>query len=354
MLSIQEMVDKTREQRKQVERSMDSTGGFHPEDASILNTVKPADYYKIKESLKHVPLREFLAKSGTTGIMGAAYLVPDKIHSDFIEATRFVDLAPAIGFMVNGWEGGDLKVNIPDTKNYKPSSFSSGGGLAKGGVATVQATLHPQSFQLTPEITEDLMEEAAYDVIDAHLRFAAQAMASESNNRVLTVLKAPPDGWGTLNTAATGDADSTKYTGGTAMDVVRAALAVGRDRFHPNTMVVTEEAWYDAIIISGAAAVLPINVGNPAPPPFKVKVGKLDVAMCNEPTLHLATDAEGTFTDCVTLIFDRNNAILTGRKRWLEVQNYVDPVRDLRGMVISSRQDSVTLNKDAVYNLYES
>ena len=80
MLSIQEMVDKTVEQRKAIEHAMDATGSFHPLEASILNSPVPSDYQALKESLHNIPLREFLAKSGSTGIMGAAYLVPDKIH----------------------------------------------------------------------------------------------------------------------------------------------------------------------------------------------------------------------------------------------------------------------------------
>jgi len=75
--------------------------------------------------------------------------------------------------------------------------------------------------------------------------------------------------------------------------------------------------------------------------------------MCTHDTLHLATDAEGVFTDCVTLIFDRDNALVTGRKRWMMVNNYADPVRDLAGCTITARQDSVTLYDDAIYVLTE-
>ena len=32
--------------------------------------IKPADYAELKESIKNIPLREFLASSGTTGIAG--------------------------------------------------------------------------------------------------------------------------------------------------------------------------------------------------------------------------------------------------------------------------------------------
>jgi len=76
--------------------------------------------------------------------------------------------------------------------------------------------------------------------------------------------------------------------------------------------------------------------------------------MCTHDTLHLATDAEGVFTDCVTLIFDRDNALVTGRKRWMEIKNYGDPVSDLAGAVVSCRQDSVTTYNDAIAVLTET
>ena len=59
-------------------------------------------------------------------------------------------------------------------------------------------------------------------------------------------------------------------------------------------------------------------------------------------------------TNCISIIFDRRAALLTGRKRWLRMENYADPVRDLGGVVVSCRQDSVTLYDDAIYVLTET
>jgi len=45
---------------------------------------------------------------------------------------------------------------------------------------------------------------------------------------------------------------------------------------------------------------------------------------------------------------------LTGRKRWLRIDNYAHPIDDLAGAVVSARQDSVTLHDDAIYVLTET
>ena len=42
-------------------------------------------------------------------------------------------------------------------------------------------------------------------------------------------------------------------------------------------------------------------------------------------------------------LLNKANAMLTGRKRWLQIENYSDPIRDLKGAVISGRQDQISV-----------
>jgi len=59
-------------------------------------------------------------------------------------------------------------------------------------------------------------------------------------------------------------------------------------------------------------------------------------------------------TDLLTIVFDKDYAMLSGRKRWLRIENYSDPVRDLVGATITARQDSVTLYKDSIFVITET
>lgn len=59
-------------------------------------------------------------------------------------------------------------------------------------------------------------------------------------------------------------------------------------------------------------------------------------------------------TNAYSVVFDRGNALLTGRKRWLELKNFSNPIEDIAGAVVSFRQDSVTLYKDAICLITES
>jgi len=62
----------------------------------------------------------------------------------------------------------------------------------------------------------------------------------------------------------------------------------------------------------------------------------------------------GAGTSCETLVFDKDYALLSGRKRWLRIENYSDPIRDLVGATVTARQDSVTIYNDACANITES
>jgi len=380
MLSIQEMVEKAN--WRQVRDQMDHTGGFYPysekkdeQGASILNTEKPADYWLLKEALHTIPLREFLAKSGTTGIMGAAYLVPDKIHDVLITAAAENDLVPLISAsVVNGWEGGDLKVNVLARDLYKAPVTKGGGESPYVGMATTQATLKPVTFTRNIGVTDDLLESAAYDLAEYFVRQASAELTDYSNELALTALKTATDGVGTVVGGASGDADETKWTGATTFGVdddteAKSLVKLLTDqRYIANTMIVTTEAWEHSILktfvnygveVAGGAAGDYYTPYSPLPTlqtpavsaGFDAKIGApaLDIKFCNNAALHAAYPTDSTaMTNCVTIVFDKRYALLTGRKRWMRLEEYSDPVADLAGAVVSCRQDSCTLHNNAV------
>lgn len=353
MLSIQEMVSKTKNQREQIERSMDSKGLYHYSDANLLMEQKRATQRDIRETLRGTPLREFLLKSGTSGIAGAVYLIPDKLNDILISAAQEFDLAPLISQnIVSGWEGGDLDVDIVVHATFRGERGAMGGELPSATAETVLATITPRLFGQRIEVTNELIDDSQWDLIEWHVAQSGKAMGYRSTEMVLPVIIASSDGDGTLNSGTSGDADETKLTQGTTTDIVTAVRKVGDDEFEPNTLVCTSEAWGHSISVHALPS------GWQAYPPasgFSYKLGVLDVRICNSPQLHASTDAVGAaFTNCISIIFDRRNALLTGRKRWMQIENYSDPIQDLAGAVVSARQDSVSVYDDSVYVLTET
>ena len=353
MLSLQEAVqkDQVKEQLDLIEKQMDAYGEFHPERASILNVEKPALRAELQEMLRTIPLKEFLIRGGVSA-SGVDYMVPDKLHVDLIGYSHLTDKVPLFSHVVEGWTGGDLKVNIVSDETFKPTYYVAGGAKATMTVQTTQATLTPKTFGIPILITTDLIEDSAYGLIDWHLQQAAMACGNFGTDMALAVLKDPTDGWGTKNSGATGDADETKLVNGTTNDIVGCTRDIGNDRFIANTMIATPEAWGHSISTQAAEvgwALFQAQNG------YDLTLSDIDIIKSTSRELHDSTDAlEAAMTACITLIFDRNHALLTGRKRWLKINNYAKPIEDIAGATISCRQDTVSLYNDAVYILTET
>lgn len=358
MLSFQETINKTEKQLRAIQENMDKTACYHPEDASIYNGLSPADQYEVAQTLKTTSLAEILAKSSTTGVGGAAYLVAVKLHEDLVNYSREADITPLISTkIVNGWEGADLQVNIIDDTSYRPTSTASGGSQPSGQPTIAKATLSPIQFSLNLAAGNDLLEDNNQSLIDYLTQKVAVRMSEYASELALTVLKTATDGIGTVNGGLSGDADETKWTGATTTDIDDLFTAATDDWWIPNTLIITPEAWEHSVnsTMTTLANNKPILHSLPPPTPgFNMKISSasshlqpIDILVSTNRALHANGDT-GAMTDCVTILFDRNNALLTGRKRWLEIKNYAHPIEDLTGAVVSARQDSVTLYNDAI------
>ena len=350
--SIQEMVDKTETQRKEVKYTLGS-GQFHPEKASIFHNQKPEVASKLWKTFQTVPLREFLAKSGTAGIAGATYLVADAVHIHLMGASRVTDKVPLFAAeVVNSWAGGDLLVNIAKRESegttfkwvMQPKPTSSGAAAPTETPGAVKATLSPKSFNVAPRITNDLLEDAGFPLIEWCLTQAGQQLGQYATDLAIADVVAAADGDGT-QVSVTAGADTT-----TSAHAVESIRELGSEFWNPNTMICTYEAWGDAIQTTAAYA----GTSYPSiPTGYDAKFLCCDVIFNNSKNLHAGVTA-GKMTNCVTMMLDRTAALLCGRKRWLRIDNYSNPVRDLAGAVVSCRQDSVTLYKDATAKIHET
>lgn len=364
MLSIQEIVDKTKEQRKRIKYAVEGFGYYHPDinvrnegKASIIDGLTYAEARAVTDSIRAIPLKEFLAKSGSAGIQGAAYLVPAKAHDLLVNYSEETDKVPTISaLMLADWKGDEWTLSVADDATYRPQAFSSGGKLPEMEVDATQVTMNftmDRKLGINISVGSNLLEDVTdYDLVEWHIREAAKAFGREATDRALTVLLTGTDGVGTLNSSATGDADETMLTGGTTSDIVMATRKLNDDRFIADTLICTGEAWGHSISMHATPT------GWDQMPPaegFHTKIGILDVLLSTCPSLHASTDlADAAFTDCISLIYSRGNALATGRKRWLRLEQYADPVSDLVGAVVVGEQDSVTLYNDSIYKLTET
>lgn len=353
MLSIQEMVDKTEDQRKTIEDVMDS-GHFDYTEASILKEQGKEDRSQLLETLRGVPLREFLAKSSTTGIAGAAYLIPDKIYQVMFDSAVSADICAEISIAMipaDQIPGTTLKVDIAVDDSYWPKKYSSGGSMPTETIQTVQATLDfSDSWGINFEITNDLIEDSQFDVIEMHLRNAGREMGEYATNEALTAMIAATYGDGAQNTEAASD-DETLMS-----DWVNAYRSNIQDGYVSDTIVTPHECWLHSVMTDTtytpyAEIWHDALIGTSNPPNLTVlgcKIIFVDVVRAS------ALNPDGDWTECKSLMFDKDYAMLTGRKRWLRIEKYSNPIKDLAGATVTARQDSTTVYKDATCEISES
>ena len=242
-------------------------------------------------------------------------------------------------------------IDIATDGSYVPKKFMSGGQIPTETIATTQATLDfSESFGINFRITNDLIEDSQFDLIEMHIRNAGREMGEMASDLAATVLTASSDGDGTLNTEA-GGADVTTFT-----DVVNARQANIADGYISDIFLAshhvifseiasdttfTQDAgtWRDEIVRTGFAPFLGLK-------PILVEI----------PTVaNAAGVSTGTaYEDLDSYVLTKDYSLLSGRKRWLRMEKYSDPVRDLVGAVVSSRQDSVTIYNDSICRIRET
>lgn len=192
--NLQEIMDKTKDNRKLIESNMDAThGGFHPAEGSIYTGLNDDDRKNIYETIQKIPLpemialaakergmlkydlKEFIGHSGTltTGFTGTAsgfsYLLPDAVYGNMFERATMTDLAPQISNVMSSpsaW----LKINAEVDGSYKPKWTSSGGSMAEETIRVTQGTITPRMFGFNVGITNEMLEDNAFDTMAMHLK----------------------------------------------------------------------------------------------------------------------------------------------------------------------------------------
>ena len=378
--SLQEIVSKTEANRREIERNMDAThGGFHPEEASIYTGLKDADKAAIYETLRSVSLKdlvlglnlreyygnrlaEFLGHSGalTTGVTGAAgahYLIPDKVYAELFENARGPDITPLVSNIVDT-PGSYLKIDVEKDRTFKPHFQGSGGEAPDETIDTTQGTITPRLFSINIAVTNEMVEDALFDTIETHVRIAGKAMGEFSTLMCLFPIMEDHRAGGTPKYRTEGSYNGVN-AGGTycyLSDVFEAEGENAMDGFTTDTLIIPPHApgtlfmgesnktWWmaqDQIAIDLTKNPIATIAGMNVVRVFH-QVAALDEAAAAQ---YYATLSVSSAWHALAL--NKTYGIQTVRKRWLKIENYSDPIKDLVGAVVSARQGHLVAYADA-------
>lgn len=382
MFSLQEVLEKTASNRKTIRETMDRThGGFHPHENSIYDGLDSADKAGIFETLNAVPLqywlaagavneglkdpgtlKEYIGHSGslTTGVTGASgfnYLLPDVIYTGMLLRSRCKDIVPLATNMLE-CPGPELKVDAEVDGAFEPKFTASGGEAPYEAIQTAQGTIKPRTFTLNIGITNEMLEDNLFNVMATHLQTAGDAMGEFSTKMALYPVM--EDHRGTTTTYRISGAYNGFNTGGASTldwtDIMEGWGINNEDGFKSNVAVVAPKA--PGTLLTGAA-------GYPSPLGEYSKINLNNNPITNMNGMDIVVTSNLTTTDVPTaspaaplsglysttwhaLIMDKEHGIQTIRKRWLKIENYSDPIKDLVGAVVSARQGHLVAYADAV------
>jgi len=380
MFNLSEILEKTKENRKLIEAEMDRThGGFHPQEQSIYTGLGGDDRKQIFETLKAIPLpymlaaaaverglskenalKEFIVHSGslTTGTVGAQgfnYLLPDVIYTALFENASMEDITPQISNMLE-CPGPELKVDAEADDKFKPGFTSSGGEAPYKAITTAQQTIKPKTFTMNIGCTNEMLEDNLFNVMASHISIAGKRMGEFSTKMCLFPIM--DDHRASATTYRIEGAYNAFNTGGaTTLDWSDIAYGWGQnntDGFKSNVAVVAPEA-PASLFIGQAGYPMPLDQAT------KINFNTNPIANMNGidiiGTSHMTTSdtpaalswQSGLYsTHWHALVMNKQYGIQTIRKRWLKIENYSDPIKDLVGAVVSARQGHMVAYADAV------
>ncbi len=221
-----------------------------------------------------------------------------------------------------------------------------------------QVTATPKLFGVKLRISNELIEDSQFPLFETHIRRAGEEMGKYSTHMWLADLITGTDGDGTQNSANTGTASKTFWddlANGYALNLADgfksdvAIVGAGAIRYLLNDN--TNTAYSDSLHTK-------LSVGSPisGDDPMLFGVDPLGMKVYVIPETGTTAADGGLYLSSKwhSFVLNKDNAMLTVRKRWLRIENYSDPVRDLVGATITARQDQVSVYNDASCELTEA
>jgi len=353
MFSLKECVDKTEKQRTRVKEFMDEEGYFDAGECNIYEGLKRSTQRELSETLRAISLKEMLytpkgLTSGYLGTAGAQYLAPTWISQKLYLAGAPFDIAPLVSREVIEPHGGECTVPCGPVA----AKLVGEGTLPDQTVLSDEVTLSLVKLVVPLRITDEMIEDSDFGLVQWHITAAGPAMARLASEQTLTAMANASEGYGTAPTGAAAAGETLpSHILDMYEEVSRSDPLIEPI---PDTMVITTEAYSHSVALDAGAIYFTTGI-NTTPPAqgFDLKFHMLDTKFSASPAL--CTGARGTaMTLCVTLVFDRKQAVITGRKNWMRIENYANPKEDLAGAVVSGRHDSATIVDCAIGVLTEA
>jgi hypothetical protein len=293
------------ELKKTVEKSVPRELSYHDFDGKIVNA------------------RELLVSEGIQGTT----LIPTEIYATVIEGSEparcFREALPV--YRMNGMT---MKMPYGETGTYAPI-VAEGAEIPAQDQTYTAATFTATKYAVRPVITNEMVEDAQFDIIASEVRKSGYRMENALNYLALDQIL---DNHGNESDCGSGGATPLIFA-------AKAVALIQADGFSPDTLIVSPEflglTMAEAIPFTNQYAVEVIKSG---------RIG--NIMGCSTYLLGIAETTSGSHVwgfstnDYVgALMYDSRAVGAIGMRRDITVDRYADSIRQMQGVSVSARWD---------------
>jgi hypothetical protein len=278
---------------------------------------------------KYTPVRELLVSEG----VAASGLIPTEVYGTIVEGSEpakcFRTVIPT--FKMNS---AVLKVPYGETGTYAPI-VSEGAEIPMQDQTYGVATFTAEKRAVRPMITREMLSDQSFDVISAEVRKAGSRIENALNYWAMERFIDASAG-----NASTYDTDCGG-SGATPLGFTGKAVGTMIGRGFTPTDIVTAPVFMGAILTSSSTLANQVGVDMTRGGQLGSLFGMRSHILGTTSTTAQAYETWAWAADGNkgALLLDRNAAGGIGMREDISVENFVDPIRDLVGMVVKARFD---------------
>jgi len=217
-------------------------------------------------------------------------------------------------------------IKIPRAKLTRAYEVAEGAEIPIDAQEYDNITLTPKKYGVRPVISREMVEDAAWDVIEYQLAEAARAMADIETEKIITQMIADAG-----NSVTAENAGTLAYA-----DVVNILKEILIDGYQPDVLAVHPSELADLLKDTAIQKAVEWG-GEPVAPTGKV------ATLLGMRVLVSTKVPSGT-----ALAVDSKHAGVLFIRRDITAEDYEDPVKDLAGIALTARWAYATLRAEAI------
>ena len=272
--------------------------------------------------------RELLVSEG----IQASGMIPTQVFATIMEGSEPAKCMREI-FPTYRMNSQVLKVPVGESGTYAPK-VAEGAEIPMQDQTYTPVTFTATKYAVRPSITREMIADASFDVIAAEIRKAGSRMENAFNYLAMEQFLAVAGDASTYETDCGGAGATPLAFTGKAMGTM-----IGRG-FRPSKLIMTP-VFYGAVLQGGASLANNLGVDLTRSGSVGQIYGMQSYVLGTSQSTSTAAKTWAFAADGNkgALLIDPMSAAAFGIREDISVEQYVDPIRDLQGMVVKARFD---------------